>query len=241
MARHRQSSKIKAEQKNPELPPSQELIPCVGCSVVHPPVFIPTEEQPTPPVPSCKTMENPTGCPLRQYMSEAEHLELEIGPGMGRFILAHSENNPYIQMIGIEKETVRVAHVDIEARKRGIKNLRLVCGEALPFLIACVPPASVEKLYIFYPDPWPKRKHHKNRLFQKNFVDAVWACLKPGGTLNAVTGHAEYVRHMQEVMADEKRFEQTEAFTRTENERTDFELRFTALGMEAHTASWKKL
>lgn len=240
MARHRSVNKRKMDQLDPSLPPSQELKPCEGCLVVRPPVRKPNPDGSFPPAPKCLTIDDPSKCPIKNFLIN-NNVEIEIGPGMGRFIMAHAKNNPEKVILGIEKETVRVAFVDTEARRRGIENIRLVGGEALPFIQECIPNSSISGIYIFFPDPWPKKKHHKNRLFKQDFINAVFNALSCGGVLNAATDHEEYFSQMVELMSSDNRFKKIETFTRPDDEKTDFELRFEAKGLKVHAASWQKI
>lgn len=242
MTRHRQTSKALASQLDPNLPPSLELTHPDDCHVLRPPVFIPTSENPTPPVYRCPCSESRRAeCAVRRFFEESVRpLEIDIGFGMGRFIIGHSQAFPENDIAGIEKETVRVAIVDVEARKRGIQNLRLIGGEALPFLQNCVPEQRVSAYFLFFPDPWPKKRHRRKRLFTEEFVNSVCKTLITGGRLCVSTDFKEYFESINALMAADKRFAKGAAYIRGESEQTDFEIRFKNKEIPIYSASWTK-
>ena len=166
---------------------------------------------------------------------------LEIGAGLGRFLLAKARKNPEKHHIGLEIERVRTARIDVKARKEGLENISLVCADAAMFLEFCVPPGSLDEVYILFPDPWPRAKHEKNRIFQTEVIALVRRALKRGGVLHAATDHTAYYERMREVMSTETaegRFAEIEAPKRTEDELTDFELKFLGKGMTVNSAAW---
>ena len=222
--------------------------PCHGDTPSPSPVL-------SPALPSCPA----PSCPVRQLFASpalpTPHSSLhtpnslptphlEIGAGLGRFILARARNNPDTRIIGLEIESVRSARIDVKARKAGLDNIALVCADAAPFLQFCVPPDSLGAIYIFFPDPWPRARHEKNRIFSAENIALAWRALAPGGLLHAATDHALYFAKMREVMSAEtqsRRFAEVPPLVRAEDELTDFELKFLAKGMTVNAASWQKL
>lgn len=127
---------------------------------------------------------------------------VEIGFGMGASLVEQAETHPDTDFIGIEVHAPGVGKLLDEADKRGLSNLRVYRDDALEVLQRCLPEASLDGLQLFFPDPWPKKKHHKRRIVQLAFVELVRTRLKPGGTLHMATDWEAYAEHMAEVMAE---------------------------------------
>ncbi|GHB12525.1 tRNA (guanine-N(7)-)-methyltransferase [Salinicola rhizosphaerae] len=126
---------------------------------------------------------------------------VEIGFGMGQSLIEQAERHPETDFIGIEVHAPGVGKLLDEADKRGLTNLRVYREDALAVLADCLPEASIDTLQLFFPDPWPKKKHHKRRIVQHPFVERVRTRLKPGGTLHMATDWEAYAEHMAEIMA----------------------------------------
>lgn len=118
-------------------------------------------------------------------------LEIEIGTGKGAFILMHAANNPGVNILGIEREGEIWAYAADRVRRRGLTNVRMLHGDAVDFLRWRCPSGIVRVLHLYYSDPWPKAKHHKNRVVQHRFLAEAWRVLEPGGELRVVTDHDE--------------------------------------------------
>ncbi|SDL88459.1 tRNA (guanine-N(7)-)-methyltransferase [Modicisalibacter muralis] len=127
---------------------------------------------------------------------------VEIGFGMGGSLIEQAEAHPDTDFIGIEVHAPGVGKLLDEADKRGLTNLRVYRDDALAVLTHCLPEASLDGLQLFFPDPWPKKKHHKRRIVQPAFVELVRTRLKPGGQLHMATDWQAYAEHMAEIMAD---------------------------------------
>ncbi|WP_110674067.1 tRNA (guanosine(46)-N7)-methyltransferase TrmB [Salinicola sp. RZ23] len=126
---------------------------------------------------------------------------VEIGFGMGQSLVEQAETHPETDFIGIEVHAPGVGKLLDEADKRGLTNLRVYREDALAVLAQCLPAESIDTLQLFFPDPWPKKKHHKRRIVQLPFVELVRTRLKPDGTLHMATDWEAYAEHMAEVMA----------------------------------------
>ncbi|MEA3252558.1 MAG: tRNA (guanosine(46)-N7)-methyltransferase TrmB [Pseudomonadota bacterium] len=126
---------------------------------------------------------------------------VEIGFGMGGSLIEQVQTHPKTDFIGIEVHAPGVGKLLDEADKRQLSNLRVYREDALKVLSRCLPEASLDGLQLFFPDPWPKKKHHKRRIVQPAFVELVRTRLKPGGTLHMATDWQAYAEHMAEVMA----------------------------------------
>jgi tRNA (guanine-N7-)-methyltransferase len=128
---------------------------------------------------------------------------LEIGSGMGETTarLAHAE--PDVNYLAIEVYEPGLAQLILRAEALGVPNLRLLRGDAVTMLAEHVPPGALAGVRIYFPDPWPKKKHHKRRLVQPEFVALVASRLAVGGRLHLATDWAEYADQMLAVCGAE--------------------------------------
>ncbi len=137
-----------------------------------------------------------------------EHpVELEIGAGKGTFLLAMAQALPEHNYVGIEYARAYAEYAADRLRRHHIVNARIVHAEATWWLRCHVRDGSLAAVHIYFPDPWPKKRHHKRRLIQLPFLKEVHRMLVPGGTLRLVTDHAEYFAHMQAVLAGQHELE----------------------------------
>jgi tRNA (guanine-N7-)-methyltransferase len=119
-------------------------------------------------------------------------VEVEIGTGKAGFLLRRAQAHPERNFLGIEWANRFFRFAADRLRRWGVANVRMVRTDASHFIRVQCPRASLSALHVYHPDPWPKKRHHKRRLFQKPFVDAATACLAPGGRWAVQTDHAEY-------------------------------------------------
>ena len=126
---------------------------------------------------------------------------LEIGYGMGRSLADMAETDPDKDFIGIEVHRPGVGALLMEIEQRGLTNLRSYCDDAVDILKLCIPDGSLERVQLYFPDPWHKKKHHKRRIVQPDWVALVGRKLRPGGVLHMATDWENYAEHMMEVMA----------------------------------------
>lgn len=130
-------------------------------------------------------------------------VELEIGSGKGTFLLALSEAKPQHNFIGIEWSKEYAEYAADRLRRHGRLNTRIVHGEATWWIRCHVPDESIAALHIYFPDPWPKTRHHKRRLIQLPFIREAHRILAPGAVLRLVTDHADYFAWMQDVLQNQ--------------------------------------
>jgi tRNA (guanine-N7-)-methyltransferase len=129
--------------------------------------------------------------PRRWFADPARRLELEIGCGKGSFILGEAAANPMVNYLGIEWAGEYYAYSADRIRRRGLANVRMLHADATDFLQWRCPDAILSVIHLYFSDPWPKRKHHKNRVIQDRFLAEAWRCLMPRGELRIVTDHDE--------------------------------------------------
>ncbi len=119
-------------------------------------------------------------------------VELEIGSGKGTFLTEQAKARPEVNFFGIEWARWFWRYASDRLRRNNCTNARAVRAEASFFLTEFVPEGSLSVLHIYFPDPWPKARHHKRRLLQAKFMPLVEKVLMPGGRLQVVTDHQGY-------------------------------------------------
>ena len=121
---------------------------------------------------------------------------LEIGFGVGEVIGSLAEVNPAIDYLGIEVHRAGVGRLLLRAEQSLLKNLRVICHDAVDVLRDYIPDSSFDEVLIFFPDPWHKKRHHKRRLIEASFVALLSAKLRPGGILRMATDWQDYAEQM---------------------------------------------
>jgi tRNA (guanine-N7-)-methyltransferase len=125
---------------------------------------------------------------------------MEIGFGAGEALLEFASAHPEFDCIGIDVHRPGVGRLLLGAEAAALKNLRVVCHDAVEVLQTQIAPASLTLVHIFFPDPWPKKRHHKRRLIQEPFVQSLARVLQPGGVLRLATDWEPYAHHMRAVI-----------------------------------------
>ena len=159
---------------------------------------------------------------------------LEIGFGMGDSLAETAKAHPENDYIGIEVHRPGVGSLLKTLQQQEIENVRLICADAVEVLNNNIPDHSLDGIYILFPDPWHKKKHHKRRIIQPAFVALVEKKLKSGGLLQLATDWEDYAQHMLDVMKDSPAFSNTsqndEYSDRGDRPVTKFEKRGLRLG-----------
>jgi len=171
---------------------------------------------------------------------------LEIGFGNGKSLSKMAATYPEINYLGIEVHRPGVGQLLKQLRDEEINNVRIMTHDAKEVLINKIPNASLDALYLFFPDPWPKRKHHKRRLVQADFARLIAAKLKVGGIFHVATDWQDYARHVLKVMAVSESFQNTAGTAlyvpRPEyRSLTKFEHRGQKLGYQIRDMVFKKI
>jgi tRNA (guanine-N7-)-methyltransferase len=128
---------------------------------------------------------------------------LEIGCGMGETTAAIAAAHPENDYLGIEVHTPGVGSLLKEIAVGGLTNLRVVQHDAVEVVRDMIPERSLAGIHIYFPDPWPKKRHHKRRLIQPPFVALLATRLAPGGYIHCATDWEEYAQQMLEVLSAE--------------------------------------
>ena len=183
---------------------------------------------------------------IRQWFADADAdvpgnrpIDLEIGSGKGTFLVRQAPQRPDIDYLGLEYAKAYWRHAADRARRHALSNVRLVHAEAGAFVRHYLPDASIHQVHVYFPDPWPKKRHHKRRLIQSAFLRDLWRVLAPpraadpeAGCVRLATDHADYFAWMEEAAAavsdvyDRLPFEPPEAAGPDEWAGTNYERKF---------------
>lgn len=162
-------------------------------------------------------------------------VEIEIGSGKGTFLVHRAKARPELNFIGIEWARKYCHHAADRIARWGLGNVCMLRAEAAAFFGKRVADDSLQRVHIYFPDPWPKTRHVKRRIIQPPFVDLLYRKLRLGGQLVVVTDHRDYARQMAWVILNQPNFA-TVPFPRTHGANegevvgTNFERKYIAQG-----------
>lgn len=178
---------------------------------------------------------------LGALFGRAAPTELEIGTGKGRFLLARASERPDRNFLGLELERDYARIAQAKADRLGLANARVVSVDGKAFVSLRLAAASLAALHVYFPDPWPKKRHHKRRLLDASFAAAAARALSAGAELRAASDDAPYWRVIVETLDAEPalaRLPEAEAGAWTAG--TDYELRFLRDGKPIGRGIWRK-
>jgi tRNA (guanine-N7-)-methyltransferase len=176
---------------------------------------------------------------LAELFQESQPLEVELGCGDASFLVEHARRNLKINFIGVERLLGRIAKLDKKGRRAELSNLRGVRIESAYFLKFLLPPHSANAMHIYFPDPWPKKRHHKNRLINERFPAIARNALAPDGRIYLRTDDDDYFQQMTEVFAADKNFQRIETPVELAEILTDFERDFNSRGIKTLRAAYQ--
>jgi len=133
---------------------------------------------------------------LAAVFGNSRPVEMEIGTGKGTFLLARARQRPELNFLGLEWARGYCEYAADRCRRAGLGNVRLLRVDAQVFLRHCLPNDCLLRLHIYFPDPWPKRRHQRRRLICPEFIAQTVRVLMPGAQLLIVTDHLDYFRHI---------------------------------------------
>lgn len=137
---------------------------------------------------------------LQELFDHPGPIHLEIGSGKGTFLLNQAKKHPDINFFGIEWANKYYRHSVGRMRRWQMNNIRILRGDAREFIAKYLSDGCLQALHIYFPDPWPKKRHHKRRFFTQDNLLQVIRCLEVGGELRVATDHADYYGVICDVM-----------------------------------------
>ena len=176
---------------------------------------------------------------LARLFANRQLLEVELGSGDGSFLAQHAALHPERNFIGIERLLGRLRKLDRKGQRLNLTNLRLLRIEASYFLEWLLPPRSIHALHIYFPDPWPKRKHLRHRLINERFPMLARAALVAGGVVYLRTDDADYFSQMRKAFAACPSFKEVPTPEALAAVMTDFERGFLRRGVPTLRAAYQ--
>jgi len=176
---------------------------------------------------------------LAKLFAKAQPLEVELGAGDGGFLMEYAKLHPEINFIGVERLLGRARKIGKKGARAGLSNLRVVRLEGSYVLKYLLPPGSVQAAHIYFPDPWPKRRHAERRLINGAFAEIAAQALAPGGKIFLRTDNADYFAQMLQVFAGNGRYRPVEFPSALKSLLTDFEKDFQASGIATLYAAYE--
>ena len=203
-------------------------------------VGVPTMEDITVAPPAPGAAANPA-----DYFDTPGEVELEIGCGKGGFILERAKQCPQRRFLGIEQAGKYYRYAADRMARWGLTNVRMMQTDARNFVVHHLAENSLAALHVYHPDPWPKKRHHKRRLFQKDFVTAAVRALEPGARLAVQTDHGEYLAWIQDLLGrcpelTQVDFEHPDLPTPGRAQRTNFEVKYLREGRTIYRIAYLK-
>ncbi|MBN1347600.1 MAG: tRNA (guanosine(46)-N7)-methyltransferase TrmB [Phycisphaerae bacterium] len=177
--------------------------------------------------------------------TRAAPIEMEIGCGKGGFLLRRAREHPQRNYFAIEWASKYYTYAADRFRRWGLDNVRLMRTDARHLMTHQFPNAVLSVLHVYHPDPWPKKRHHKRRLFNAEFVDAAVGALIPGARWAVQTDHAEYAEIIQGLLLNHPQlepmeFDDPEFGTTDERTETNFEVKYLRQGRHIYRLAVRK-
>lgn len=178
---------------------------------------------------------------VADLFSKPQPVEIELGAGDGSFLIQWAALHPGTNFLGLERLLGRLKKIEKKARRAGLTNVRALRLEAGYFAEYLLPPESVSAFHIYFPDPWPKRKHRQNRLLNERFAEVLRSALIVGGVVYLRTDDANYFEQMTNVFGANKNFELVPTLEQLASVLTDFEREFNAKGIQTNRAAYRRV
>ncbi len=180
---------------------------------------------------------------LQACLESPQPLEIEIGTGKGRFMLARAEAHPDKRFIAVDRAG-KWLHIGRErAQKRGLSNIVFLKTDACELLRQKIPSGRTQSFHIYFPDPWPKKRHNKRRLLTADFLVLLYSRLKPGGRLFIATDFTHYHESILEAAAEASlpwAMRESHERLNPEDGKTNYEMKYEAAGRTLHYLEFRK-
>lgn len=168
-------------------------------------------------------------------------LELELGVGKGLFAITWAAKNPQCNLLGVERSRKYLQLAALRAARARVSNLRLVHTTAEDLLFRCLGSQSLAGAHVYFPDPWPKKRHHKRRFFKPENLDRLAEVMAPGALLRVKTDHQEYAEVINRLMSQDPRFIPVpEEIWFAEIPPTHFEAKYLKEGRKIFRFAWQR-
>ncbi|MEO6055014.1 MAG: tRNA (guanosine(46)-N7)-methyltransferase TrmB [Chthoniobacterales bacterium] len=185
--------------------------------------------------------EVPENSHLAEWMAEGAHLEVDLGCGKGLFLTDLAQQFPAIKFLGVERQRERVMKCRKKIHKLQLENTEAIRSDCEEALAEVFPNSSVDCFYILFPDPWPKKRHHRRRMVNTEFLAKIHTLLKTGGMLRLMTDDEHYFCAMHDLCEAAPGFEFCDWDQGREFPTTDFQKLFLELGRPIHRVAMRKL
>jgi len=177
---------------------------------------------------------------LASVFPGVQDVEVELGSGDGSFLAEYAALNPGRGFLGVERLLGRLRKLERKALRRGLSNLRVLRLEAGYVLRWKLASGTVSALHVYFPDPWPKRRHWKRRLVNEAFVEESARILRPGGRVFLRTDNEPYFTQMREVFGRSTRFVEADYPSELASVVTDFERDFNSRGIPTLRVAYQR-
>ncbi|MFA5424350.1 MAG: tRNA (guanosine(46)-N7)-methyltransferase TrmB [Phycisphaerae bacterium] len=183
---------------------------------------------------------------FENIFGRAGAVHIEIGSGKGTFLISQAKAQPEVNFLGIEWARKYCRFAVDRIGRWGIKNVKLIRTDAADFIIRFVPDSSVACYHIYYPDPWPKKRHHKRRFICTANMEHLLRTLEPGGVIQIATDHIDYFEQIKNTLAQKKdvlepvEFMPPAGAENGETVGTNFERKYIKQSRNVYTAAVRK-
>jgi len=178
----------------------------------------------------------------REVFGSDVPLEVELGVGKGLFLLDWAVAHPDAGLVGVERVRKYMRVAALRAARRGLTNVRLVHTTAEDLLFRCLAEGSLAAAHVYFPDPWPKKRHQKRRFFRPSNVARLADVLVPGGLLRVKTDHDAYASVIREVLTDEPRLAPVEVEAAFDGlPVTNFEVKYARESRRVHRFAYRRV
>jgi tRNA (guanine-N7-)-methyltransferase len=176
----------------------------------------------------------------RQIFRRVGPIKVEIGFGNGAFLVEMAQREPETNFVGLEIYRKGIKKAKKRIKRAGLENIRLIRHEASAALSKIFSGGDISEIYINFPDPWPKRRHHKRRLINSSFIDTVYHVLKDGGRIFIATDYQEYAEEIEGLFKSHEGYGYLNHYF-PEHTPTKYEQETLRVGQAVYYISWEKI
>jgi tRNA (guanine-N7-)-methyltransferase len=194
---------------------------------------------------NCEDLHRPID--FEQVFGRDRPVHIEVGVGKGTFLVGQAKQQLELNFLGIEWARKYYRYAVDRVGRWGLRNVRVVRAEAAGFIAEYVPSASVDCFHVYFPDPWPKKRHHKRRFICPSNLDQMIRCLTAGGSIQIVTDHTEYFEQIKACVSQKKHvlreieFVPAAGVLEGECVGTNYERKYVKQQRQVHTIAVRKI